>query len=73
MSNLDFPLMSYKIKNSQNFSQIHNNALVQMVLWLLKKLVILFGFSPNVVQKRHGTLVKLIQNKKFTNFMYIVE
>jgi len=47
MSNLDFPLMSYKIKNSENFSQINNNALVQMVSWLLKKLVILFKFSEN--------------------------
>ena len=47
MSNLDFPLMSYKIKNSENLSQINNNALVQMVLWLLKKLVILFKFSEN--------------------------
>jgi len=47
MSNLDFPLMSYKIKNSENFSQINNNALVQMVSWLLKKLLILFKFSEN--------------------------
>jgi len=47
MSNLDFPLMSYKIKNSENFSQINNNALVQMISWLLKKLVILFKFSEN--------------------------
>jgi hypothetical protein len=37
MSNLDFPLMSYNINNSQHFGQINNNALVQMVLWLLKK------------------------------------
>jgi len=47
MSNLDFPLMSYKIKNSKKISQINNNALVQMVSWLLKKLVILFKFSEN--------------------------
>jgi len=47
MSNLDFPLMSYKIKNSENFSQINNNDLVQMVSWILKKLVILFKFSEN--------------------------
>ena len=47
MSNLDFPLMSYKIKNSENFSQINNNDLVQMVSWILKKLVILFKFSGN--------------------------
>jgi len=47
MSNLDFPLMSYKIKNSKKISQINNNALVQMVSLLLKKLVILFKFSEN--------------------------
>ena len=47
MSNLDFPLMSYKIKNSENLCQINNNALVQMVSWLLKKLLILFKFSEN--------------------------
>jgi hypothetical protein len=70
MSNLDFLLMSYKIKNPQNISRINNNVLVQMVLWLLKKLVILFGFSPNVVQnkKNHEILVKFIQHKNFTIF-----
>jgi len=34
-----------------------------MVLWLLKKLVF-FGYSPNVDE----ILVRLIQNKNFTNF-----